>query len=203
MVALAVLAVGCSFDRRSGAFRCDSGEACGPERVCQDGWCVSTSQPLADGGGDGDGDGDAGGPDGAFACPADCTRCDGDLCVMDCSVSGSCATEVVCPAGVRCKVECGTASCGAGIDCSAAASCRIECPNDQACAGLITCGPGFCRVECGGLDSCTGGIDCSGSCACDTFCTGAGSCAVAPSCTKPMCTSGVDCTSVMGQCNEC
>lgn len=196
----AALAAGCSFDRRSSQFRCDEGQSCGDGRVCEAGWCVEPVGGQQDGGGGG---GDAG-IDAPFVCPAECTSCIDDLCVINCTTAGACPELVVCPAGVRCKVECGDSACGAGIDCSAAQSCRIECPANQACAGPITCSPGFCRIECDGADSCTGGLDCSSSCACDTFCTGTGSCTTPPTCPNPdRCVNGIDCTSVMGQCNSC
>ena len=201
VVLLAGVTAGCSFDRRTGAFRCDNGEPCGDGRVCENGWCVLANQPGGDGG-DGSGNNDASGIDGAFVCPQSCTRCEGDLCVIDCNTGGACATEVVCPAGIRCKVECGASACVAGIDCSAAQSCRIECTGQDACAGPITCSPGFCRLECGGSNSCVGGIDCSDSCACETLCTGSGACTPPPTCPTG-CTSGQGECIINGQCNQC
>jgi hypothetical protein len=196
-----LLISGCSFDRRTSAFRCDQGEPCGDGRVCQAGWCVEVGGP----GSDADVPGGDGGPDAAFVCPAACSRCDLDTCVMNCDADGSCPDLVVCPVGVKCKVECGGASsCAAGVDCSDAASCVIECSNNLACAGPISCGDFRCRVECDGADSCGGGIDCTDACQCDVLCGGTGSCVMPAMCPfAGQCAPSPECTSIQGNCNEC
>lgn len=195
----ATLATTCSFDRRSGQFRCDEGQSCGTGRVCQAGWCVEMI--AGDAGSDPDADPAI---DASFVCPSECTSCEGESCLIDCSVTGSCAIEVMCPTGLACNVTCGASACAGGIDCSQAADCVIQCPFNQSCSGPILCGTGSCDVQCGGPDSCTGGIDCSNACACDTACDGAGSCTTAPQCTDPTkCHSGIDCSSATGNCDSC
>jgi len=213
---VALAATACGFDRRSPGYACQPGDDCGAGRTCSQGWCVDIGGDAGDaGGGDAAPVADAdpnqpdaalGGPD-AFVCPGVCSSCTVDgTCIIACDATGSCASGVVCPAGIPCKVECnGASSCAGAIDCSAATSCRVECTNQDACAGAIACGSGVCRVECGGSGSCSGGIDCVDACQCDTFCTGSGSCAVAPTCPPPsQCTTGGgECTGVPGPCNSC
>ncbi len=207
VTALAAAVAGCQIDRRSPGFACDTTADCEGGRICDQGWCVDTGSPPDADPNQPDADPnapDAGATD-AFVCPSVCSSCDIDnFCIMNCPTAGSCPTPVVCPPGVRCKVECnGIGSCAGGIDCSAAISCRIECTQQDSCGGLITCGDGLCRVECMGASSCTGGIDCDQSCACDTFCTGTGSCTIAPLCPGPPQCQGGDCSSLQGQCNTC
>jgi hypothetical protein len=202
----------CAIDRRSPDFACETQADCPSDRVCAEGWCVEgggdppDAAVLDDGAPAPDGPPapDAPPPD-AFVCPPACNSCTGGVCTIACSADGSCATPVVCPAGLPCKVECiGADSCAGGIDCTGGTSCRIECTGMGSCGGAITCGARVCRVECGAPSSCTGGIDCSSACQCDTFCTGAGSCSMQPICPPPQqCDKGVDCTGVPGQCNTC
>jgi hypothetical protein len=198
-----VMLVGCTFEKRSSELSCMVPSDCDPGRTCVGGWCVEGGSP--DGGNDGpivDADPDApdappvpdSGPFDAFVCPAGCSSCLDDLCVITC-VTGSeplCSTGLVtCPAGSKCKAECnGSGVCSLGVDCSSAATCRIECGGTNSCAGPITCGAGPCVLECQN-NSCNGGIDCSASCMCMPTC-GSGSCTTPPTC-PALCDMGNSC----------
>ncbi|HTJ46507.1 MAG TPA: hypothetical protein VL463_30585 [Kofleriaceae bacterium] len=201
LLSLAAMAIGwsCSIETRSGAFRCDNG-ACPTGRTCEAGWCVSNGTPDAPGGADGNGNADA------FVCPPACSSCNGNTCVITCDTAGSCASQVVCPAGFACMVDCaGMNSCAGGVDCSTSSSCSVSCGGDMSCAGATTCGAGACNVSCGGPNSCGGVIQCSSSCKCDTSCGGAGSCKQTPLCPAPtsQCKSGKICTSAPNVCHTC
>ncbi len=203
-LACALLAAGCTIDRRSDGFACKGPQDCAPGRSCEAGWCVTLA------GGDAstfdapvDLDGTPDGP--PFVCPASCTRCEGGICIIECSTDGSCSDTVVCPAGVPCNVRCnGQLACQRGVNCTQASSCAIECTNGSACIGNLTCGKGRCDINCTGASSCTAGIDCGQSCACDVRCIGGGTCSPAASCPGgAACDTGPGCTSEGAACNKC
>lgn len=153
---------GCSVDRRSSGYRCDTPSDCSGGRVCQQGWCVVASAP------------DAGsGP----PCPAACDSCVAGTCVIECKNAQDCPDRIVCPAGLDCDVTCmGNQRCSQGVSCSASGDCTVVCDGVGACAGGVTCGSGECDVDCSGTGSCGQGIDCSASCSCDTDCDDAAGC---------------------------
>ncbi len=199
-LALALLAVGCSFDT-SGAPAAGSGSDDGGAVAGDDGGAVERF------------DGAPGAADASVAmfdaadpvavclalCPGDCNE------VGDCAVAcgnGECEERQVCPPGVACHVLCAAdGTCGGGVDCTASSSCIIECNGDDSCAGSLDCGPGECDITCGGNSSCGGGIDCSTSCNCDVSCTGgSGPCEPAADCPAG-CGDDPGCTNSGDSCN--
>jgi len=133
-----------------------------------------------------------------FVCPSSiCTRCAAGVCIIDAS---DCSSGCTCPAGMPCKVTCGSSGCQGNVDCSKATDCEIDCDNSDACTGNITCGTGDCDVTCGD-DACTGNITCGGSscsidCSAEDSCTSnivcrATSCCI--ECGKGACGGNVDC----------
>lgn len=199
LCALMLLAA-CSFDRRSGAFECSDTEPCtDPGRVCENGWCVIPGS----GGIDGTVstiDAMSTGVD-AFVCPAECSRCEGALCVIECAGSGDCAEGVQCPTGVACRVDCsGDNSCAGGVECLSP-DCDINCSGINACATQIECGTGRCDVNCSGVGSCAAGLDCSDACECVSVCpNGCGPNLCLPA--NP-CESGGLCQNSAGACRNC
>ncbi len=223
VAALLAWATACSIDTRSELFRCDGVGGCPSGRVCQSGWCVASATGDDAGGGSVTDSGvdiadagaapqdsappvpDAGDPD-APGCPAVCSECVDDRCIIDCTDDGSCEDRVVCPPGLACTVLCdGIQSCEGGIDCTAATSCDLSCTSREACAGSIECGAGLCTVECSARDTCGGGLDCTLSCSCDTRCSGTNACDPEPECPAPLleCTDGFDCNSTLLGCRTC
>ena len=207
-VALAAITVAalmsCDFQRRSAGYACDSQDDCSGGRVCSGGWCVEGDggQSIADA----DPNAPDTGPDALVTCPAGCSRCDLDTCVVECLTNDSCAEPVVCPPGIPCRVECtGKNTCNGGIDCGDSTDCLVNCIGNDSCQGLITCGTLPCRVNCLETATCAMGIDCDESCKCDTVCSGDGACAVPPTCPSAQCTdSGTgECDSSPGPCHEC
>ena len=149
LVALSALVLAaCSFDNRSGAFACPMGNECEVGRVCSAGWCVvegseidasnlpTPDAPLIPIDADLTPDADLS-PD-ADTCPIACTSCVNGICLIDCNGPTDCSAEVVCPAGIPCRVSCdGITACAGGIDCSTASECRITCEGGSSCGGSI------------------------------------------------------------------
>jgi hypothetical protein len=158
LVALLMLVglTGCSIDRRSGAFACESTRDCSGGRVCIDQLCVLP----------GSGSGDAGSD-----CPTDCTRCEGGTCYLDCTEKDCDGFD--CPAGWKCNITCAQGRCS-NIDCGAS-DCDLMCTGTNACDD-VTCGPGRCNVLCTSGKSCLA-IDCEDACSCQVTCDGLISCA--------------------------
>ena len=201
LVALVLVQAACSFSSRSGAFECSATNPCSDtNRVCSDGWCVLPGAGIPDG--------TAGAIDAntvvadAFVCPAECTRCESGICVIECLGADDCSQAVVCPAGVPCQVYCdGSDSCAGGIDCTFASVCRISCGGVGACAEKVECGAGLCEIDCTGTGSCAAGLNCSNSCDCNTTCPagcGINECPGAAACFK----NGL-CTNAPGSCRTC
>lgn len=188
LIAAAVTIGGCGFNERSGAYACPNGNECVDGRFCSEGWCVVPA-PI-----------DAAPDANLFVCPDECDRCEGRVCVFDCSALGSCLAKVVCPA-VDCRVDCkGVGTCGGGVDCSQASACEVECTGLNSCGAQIVCGSGACALECG-AGACSGGLECSNSCSCDMSC--AGVCGTA-NCPGPnACFKDGVCTSEPGSCQNC
>jgi len=211
IVSLLVAVAGCSFQRRSSDYACDTPADCGAGRSCENGWCVEIGGPTFDAdpsAPDADPNAPDSAPSDAFACPTTCGFCDElNICHISCNtsdVSAPCnAAPVVCPPGVACKVECmATDSCLMGVDCSAASNCRVECTGGGSCDGPIACSDGPCTVECTNTNTCTGGIDCEDSCSCLTDCMGGGSCVPDPVC-PPGCSQGGNCRNTQQECSTC
>lgn len=198
MAALAAIlgSAGCWVDRRSDALRCDDQGICPDGRSCEMGWCVVASGPAPVI--------DAMAIDAiADVCPAGCTTCSAELCIIECDQLGECNQEVACPAGMACEVRCtGAGSCLMGVVCDSAADCTVVCSNTASCAGPVTCGAGACNVDCSGMSSCAGGVECSESCACTTSCSGAGACAEALACPEDCARNG-ECRNTGAGCNDC
>lgn len=193
-LALALLGLGaCSVDRRSGEYRCTDPAQC-PSGMCDQGWCV----PAA-----GQSDAAPAGIDAAPqpGCPAVCSRCGLNTCVIECDGAGACPDLVTCPPGWDCEVEClGDQSCGEGVSCGQATSCEVTCEGTGACAAGVTCGAGPCEVDCRGLGSCLS-IDCEQSCACDTACEDGAPCALSCPDRGGTCQRNGACSSA--GCNNC
>jgi hypothetical protein len=217
-LALALAAVGCSVNHRSGEFTCQTTADCASDRTCTDGLCVLIDPPT-----------DGGLPGGA--CPANCTSCDASThtCTIECVNNDVCKQTIVCAQGWNCAIDCTDAgSCRAGIDCRDAASCNVNCDGDTSCRNAtcgggnctftcngtgscsgIACGTGACNVACNGNNSCHDangggglGVNCSNACACDV------TCGFNATCAPVVCPAGCDdiidgCTSQRATCNTC
>ena len=211
MLLLAAIAAGCSFQRRSEGYACETPTDCGPGRTCDQGWCVEVGGPTIDADPNAP-DADPNLPDGApadaFVCPTGCDFCDEvGICHITCNTSdvgAPCnAAAVACPAGVACKIEClATDSCAMGVNCSAASNCRVECTGIDSCAGPITCSDGPCHVECTNTNACGGNISCPDSCSCFTDCSGGGACGGTITC-PPGCSQGGECRNNQQECSTC
>jgi hypothetical protein len=199
VVAIAALAVlsGC-LETRTQAFRCNPDDTCDDGRSCIDGWCVEMNTPF-DGSPDPDGDT----PDAPLECPADCTRCEGATCVVECDTAMACEAPIACPAGFDCQIACtGGGSCRGGIECTTGGDCAIECSGDGSCEALILCSGGACEVVCSGVNSCENGVDCSAACSCQTDCVG--DCNPAHDCRPGNCNNqDGTCKRTGGPCNQC
>ena len=217
LAVLAIVACGCSVDRRSEGLACTTSATCSDGRVCQQGYCV-VGMATQDG---------SPSPD-ALVCPSICQGNDCNLATRTCNITGS-GGAVTCPAGWNCGITCPSDGACASVDCTDAASCTVTCSAIGAC-GSVQTGSGSATVTCsattacgnivsgtGALDlTCTGtvacgAVQCTSSCQCDVSCSssaacGMNSCPIAPggqSCSKTSGT-GVRCDStVKPQCHHC
>jgi hypothetical protein len=139
-------------------------------------------------------------------CAQGCSNgtCIGGVCTIDCSATGSCTTDVACPANLPCHVICGDAACDHKVNCTMAASCKVDCVGQGSCVDEIQC-PGNrpCDVTCSGADSCHKRVKCANSCACDVTCSGSGACDEASECPEALCRVGNGCSSQPATCNDC
>lgn len=190
--ALALFVAGCSVDTRSGAFRCTDTTDCSGDRVCESGWCVSSS--LADAG-------DVGTD--ADSCPAVCDDCANGICTVNCNSPGACSGDIDCPDGLPCEIHCfGDGSCSGDIACPPGdEDCTIRCRGLGSCSGDITSGDGDTEIRCPGADSCNGAIDCSDACECGLSCGGVNTCQDSVVCPSG-CDDGDGCSD-SGSCNQC
>ena len=168
--------IACSFENRSDAYLCPTGNECESGRVCSDGWCVLSNMVAIDADNmvaidaNNNADVTVPSPD-AASCPPECTSCAGGVCLIDCPNSADCQETVVCPLGIPCGVSCGgSGSCAGGVDCSEASACQVSCSGAGSCAELVVCGGGICNIDCSATGSCAGGLNCETSCQCDTAC---------------------------------
>jgi hypothetical protein len=183
------------------AHDCAGGQVCGNDGYCAApdvaGHCVADAAASRDA---------TRQPPDAKSCGALCTKgtCQDGTCVIDCSASSTCAGDVVCPAGIACRVVCGDQSCGHHVVCPPASPCTVDCIGDAACADVIQCGMASCNVTCSGPSSCHKPVACMNACACDVACTGAMSCPGASMCPQgPGCLYGHGCTSALPGCDRC
>jgi hypothetical protein len=205
LAALVATVTACSVDRRSEQFACTEPTDCEAGRRCIEGWCVlGTDGPIVDGPPGAD-DASSDAPTDAFQCPPACTRCDGDVCVFECTEPNSCSTRIVCPPGVACHVRCsGAAACAGGVDCASATTCQIQCATEGTCRGALLCGDGPCNISCSGAGSCIAGVNCESSCSCSVTCQGSNSCSPAAACPADACRAGSGCkTDPSAACNTC
>jgi hypothetical protein len=162
LVAAAFVAGSCSVNHRSGDFACERTADCSDGRFCVDGVCVVTTVSDA---------GVKDGPGNPGACPEACTSCNPTdrTCKIDCSIPGSCQTQITCPKGWTCDVTCtAVMACNMGVDCTGSTACTITCGGRESCLG-VRCGDGPCAITCTGRSSCED-VDCGTSCACDVDC---------------------------------
>ncbi len=218
MAAITIALASCGFTSRSDEFKCETTSECTGGRVCQDNWCVlpetigdaNVSVPDADLVNDAsmtNADAMVSGPD-AMPCPAECTSCSGDLCIIECNDTNECFAGVTCPAGMRCEVTCsGASSCNGDVDCTQATSCDITCSSSQTCQNAVRCGDGPCTIVCSGEDSCAGAVNCDNACSCTTDCGGTNACGNGnPNCPGPggTCRMGGECVlEPAAECNTC
>ncbi len=94
-------------------------------------------------------------------CPSECTGgCSGGACLITCGADACNASNIVCPAGFDCRIECvGHHACkDAAIDCPPDHRCDVSCNNpssDHACEkATLTCTNGPCAVTCTGDAPC-------------------------------------------------
>ena len=83
--------------------------------------------------------------------PLDCTCFPTGECIRTCTIGGNCNGQTLkCPAGMICKIECGTDACmGTTIECLDAIKCLVQCKGDDACKGAtIKCGNSACELSC-------------------------------------------------------
>ena len=204
------LAASCSLTHRSGDFACTSSTDCNSGRECVNNVCVvsgtAIDAPMTSG--------DAPHGDAATACPAQCSSCNTEThtCIIDCSITNSCANPVACPqmgnwsCDVKCNVE---GVCRNGVTCGTgtnAGACKVECTSRNTCQE-VTCGTPRCDIACSGQASCTKQVSCGSSCGCDVHCTGNQSCGAGATTCTPGC--GVNslpfgsCSSASSTCHTC
>jgi hypothetical protein len=122
-------------------------------------------------------------------CPAACTSCSGNTCVVDCSDSKcSSGTSLLCPTGWSCRIDCtGTGACRNGaVSCSG--NCEIVCSGTAACEyGGVSCSGAACKVTCDGTDACDNGVRCN-ALVCSVSCSGTAACE-----DRGVCCNGASC----------
>jgi hypothetical protein len=189
--------------------QCSAPTDCTGGQVCNGGWCLMPSSPKCPPGG-AELDAatvtiDSRPVDAPDFCELGCNNgsCVDGVCVIDCSVTGSCPNDVTCPANLPCRIVCGDNACGHKLICGLATSCEILCSGENACADDIQCNTNRCSVTCSGTSSCKRRTRCTNACACDVTCTGAGSCAEPSECPASTCKLGNGCTSLIAGCNDC
>lgn len=193
--------------------RCAAPNDCTGGQVCRkDGWCAmpeATSCGKPDHGDNGAGpDAEAvaaDAPSSPSLCEQGCTNgtCEDGTCVIDCGAPFACASDVMCPANLPCRVMCGDHACAKKVVCGMATSCEVHCLGDEACADDIQCSMGPCTVNCTGDSACQHKIKCDHACACDVTCSGVGACAEPAACPAPSCKLGDGCSSQLAGCDHC
>lgn len=122
-------------------------------------------------------------------CPAVCTRCAENRCIIDCGGAVPCPKTVVCPPGLACRVLCesdaGKTCDGRTVDCTQATSCRVDCNGvKDTCdeVKILAAGNPLC-ITCKGADAACDKITCATSATCTRICAGG----VGGSCTTDTC----------------
>lgn len=129
---------------------------------------------------------------------ADLCKGPGASCLPDgtCVLGGASASEIVCPEGIPCQVNCpGLSDCSGGVDCGKATRCDVRCAGSSSCSNNgVRCAGKTCEVTCSGNNACKAGVECNATDHCGVHCTG-----------SDACSSGiVKCTSPNGDCElEC
>jgi hypothetical protein len=190
---------------------CGAPTDCADGQSCANGWCASSGVDCTHEGQPVTIDGSVPNnetPDASNAnqlCQQGCTKgtCVAGVCVIDCSMDGSCTGDVACPANLPCRVMCGDNACTKKVNCTMASSCDIRCTGQAACADEIQCGAGDCDVTCSGPQSCKRRTKCDMSCSCDVTCSGPMSCGEASACPAGTCRVGNGCSSLLAGCNTC
>src|SRR3990170_3672023 len=150
LAALVALAAACS----------DSGDVVAPDAPADAPGVVPDAPPA---------------PPDALACGDACVAAGGacetatDTCVFDCSAYTACATQVVCPPGVPCRVGFCHFSCPGGIEWTMGASCA--CWGCGACLPGDACGGTEGWVRCG-QSACAGPVASQASAMTTIACTG-------------------------------
>ncbi len=111
-------------------------------------------------------------------CPtAVCTGgCNGSTCVIACGADECKSTNITCPVGFDCLIQCdGHHACqGTAIDCPADHDCSLVCTNaadNHACEEVtFTCSNGPCSMSCSGNEPCKNADVLCGVNACDVAC---------------------------------
>ena len=109
-----------------------------------------------------------------------------------------CTSDIKCPEGMACSIDCPASGCAGAIDCRDATSCTVRCGRERvhgcsfsAAAARVrsrVCGSNSCRggvtgagsmntIVCSGTGSCRGRVSCSGM-SCQASCSGPQSCAM-------------------------
>ncbi|HEY5927429.1 MAG TPA: hypothetical protein VIV11_37350 [Kofleriaceae bacterium] len=212
VIAHLVAVAGCyQPELRDCTVQCAAPTDCTGGQVCRnDGWCAMPgAKKCPEGGAAPDGGGEVtrdAAPDSLDLCPMGCTNgtCDNGVCVIDCTAPFSCLNgDVVCPANLPCRVNCGDNSCAKKIICGMATSCEVNCQGEDACVDEIHCNNKRCDVNCTGFESCKKRTRCANSCACDVSCIGIGSCAEPSECSESACRLGNGCSSLLTGCDDC
>ena len=189
---------------RNCSIQCASADQCIGTQVCLEGYCADANVSRCD-----EGEAvilDASMNDAPDLCNQGCSNgtCVAGVCTIDCSASGSCPNDVICPANIPCHVICGDSACGHKVNCTMAASCEVDCVGDNACGDEIQCpSDRSCDVTCSGESSCLKRVKCASSCACDVTCSGSDSCAEVSECPSDLCDVGNGCSSQPATCDAC
>lgn len=148
--------------------------------ACADGQCASALTPvLATAGACGPGLDAPRDEAAGTSCPAECDRCDGDVCQIECSADSTCARETVaCPPGMNCEVQClGDAACkSATIEGPKGFALEIDCDGRSACGGAVVNAGRDVELTCRGTEACGSTTMHCGTGGCDWACVTKASC---------------------------
>ncbi len=147
--------------------------------ACADGQCASALPSVPTAGACAASD-DAIQPEAAgTSCPAECDRCEGGVCQIECREGSSCARETVaCPPGMDCEVSCsGDAACeSATIEGPTGFALEIDCHGRSACGGAVVNSGRDVELNCRGAEACGSTTMHCGAGGCDWACATKASC---------------------------
>lgn len=124
----------------------------------------------------------------AEACSEAGGACIDGVCTINCN-SEECQSQVVCPPGADCHVQCGELACAGGVQCPAGVrACSIECSGDASCGGPVECNGSSCEIACAGGGSCGGGIKAVSAGDVRIDCSSGGACQAGATCDALSCT---------------